>query len=199
MPAQHFRIQNRRILQWAHNRSRPLFRRSEARARVLAHLTRFRQILSLSGIASHQLALFELTLKLKISGGNLSGGQGIEFVFRNTTKSQLHFTVLVLSSGFYIKQLYSLQDFPKSVDLGHKVLFTFNMTIPDPLNGYREQRDILYIVIIRGRRLSWKSLELPDIWNVDQLADKYSSLGRNTNLLSKYSIWIKDNIILIIK
>ncbi|KAH6984212.1 caspase domain-containing protein [Ilyonectria sp. MPI-CAGE-AT-0026] len=134
---------------------------------ALAHLTRFRQILSLSGNASQQLAPFELTLKPKLFGGNLSGGQGIEFVFRNTTKSQLHFTVLVLSPGFYVKQLYPSEDFPKSVDLGHEVSFAFNLTIPDSLNGYGEQRDIIRTVVTRGRRLSWKSLELPDIWNAD--------------------------------
>ncbi|KAK7408678.1 hypothetical protein QQX98_009146 [Neonectria punicea] len=166
---------------------------------ALAHLTRFRQILSLSGNASHQLAPFELTLKPKISGGNLSGGQGIEFVFRNTTKSQLHFTVLVLSSGFHVKQLYPSQDFPESVDPGHKVSFTFNMTIPDPLNGYGEQRDIIRTVVTRGRRLSWKSQELPDIWNADQLADERSGLGRDANLLFECSVWVKDNVLLTTK
>ncbi|KAG5788229.1 hypothetical protein H9Q69_012710 [Fusarium xylarioides] len=128
---------------------------------ALGHLTRFKQILSLSGNASQQLGPFELALKPKLSGGNLSGSQEIDFVFRNTTKPQLHFTVLVLSPGFHVKQLYPSEDFPKSVDPGRDVSFTFNLTIPDPLNGYREQRDIIRTVVTEGRRLSWKSLELP--------------------------------------
>ncbi|KAH7009353.1 caspase domain-containing protein [Microdochium trichocladiopsis] len=159
--------------------------RATKSAVALAHLTRFRQILSLSGNASQQLGPFELTLKPKISGGNLSGGQGIEFVFRNTSESQLHFTVLVLSPGFHVKQLYPSEDFPKSVDPGHEVLFTFNLTVPDPLNGYEEQRDIIRTVVTRGMQLSWKSLELPDIWNADQLADKRRGSGRDANLLSE--------------
>ncbi|KAH7117314.1 caspase domain-containing protein [Dactylonectria macrodidyma] len=166
---------------------------------ALAHLTRFRQILSLSDEASQKLAPFELTVKPKIFGGNLSGGQEIDFVFRNTTKSQLHFTVLVLSSGFHVKQLYPSQDFPESVDPGHEVSFTFNVTIPDPLNGYGEQRDIIRTFVTRGRRLSWKSLELPDIWNADQLANKRSGAGRDVNLLSECSWWAKDNVILTTK
>ncbi|KAH8661815.1 caspase domain-containing protein [Ilyonectria robusta] len=162
---------------------------------ALAHLTRFRQILRLSGNASQQLGPFELTLKPKISGGNLSGGQEIDFVFRNTTKSQLHITVLVLSSGFHVKQLYPSQDFPESVDPGHKVSFTFNITIPDPLKGYGEQRDIIRAVVTKGMQLSWKSLELPDIWNADQLSDKRNGLGRDAKLLSECSLWVKDNVI----
>jgi hypothetical protein len=166
---------------------------------ALAHLTRFRQILSLSGNASQQLGPFELTLKPKLAGGNLSGGQEIDFVFRNTSKSQLHFTVLVLSPGFHVKQLYPSEDFPKSVDPGRDVSFTFNLTIPDPLNGYREQRDIIRTVVTEGRRLSWKSLELPDIWNADQLAHKKSGSGRDARLRSECSLWVKDNVIITTK
>ncbi|KAI3571793.1 caspase domain-containing protein [Fusarium oxysporum f. sp. albedinis] len=166
---------------------------------ALAHLTRFKQILSLSGNASQQLGPFELTLKPKLSGGNLSGSQEIDFVFRNTTKSQLHFTVLVLSPGFHVKQLYPSEDFPKSVDPGRDVSFAFNLTIPDPLNGYREQRDIIRTVVTESRRLSWKSLELPDIWNADQLAQKCCGSGRDARLRSECSLWVKDNVIITTK
>ncbi|KAM5349325.1 hypothetical protein ACJ41O_005830 [Fusarium nematophilum] len=164
---------------------------------ALAHLTRFRQILSLSGKVSQQLGPFELTLKPNISGGNLSGGQGIEFVFRNTSESQLYFTVLVLSPGFHVKQLYPSEDFPESVDPGHKVSFTFNITIPEPLNDYGEQRDIIRTVVTNGMQVSWKSLELPDIWDADQLSDKRSGSGRDANLLlPERSLWVKDKVIL---
>ena len=166
---------------------------------ALAHLTQFGQILSLGGNTSQQPAPFELVLKPKVPGGNLSGGQVIGFVFRNTTKSQLHITVLVLSSGFHVKQLYPPQDISSSVDPGHEDSFTFYMTIPDPLNGYGEQRDIIRTVVTRGRRLSWKSLELPDIWNADQPADKLSGSGRDANLLSECSWWVKDNVMLTTK
>ncbi|KAM5342918.1 hypothetical protein ACJ41O_013884 [Fusarium nematophilum] len=166
---------------------------------ALAHLTRFRQIFGLSDKAPKQLAPFELTLKPKKNQGDLSCGQGIDFEFRNTAGSQLHLTVLVLSSGFHVKQLYPSQDFPASVDPGREIPFTFNMTIPDPLNGYREQRDIIRVVVTRGRQLSWRSLELPNIWNADQLDSKRSSLGRDANLLSDFSWWVKDNVILTTK
>ncbi|KAH7014621.1 uncharacterized protein B0I36DRAFT_338982 [Microdochium trichocladiopsis] len=46
-------------------------------------------------------------------------------------------------------------------------------------------------------QLSWKSLELPDIWNADQLSNKRSDRG--ANLLSECTVWVKDNVILTTK
>lgn len=149
----------------------------------LAHLTRFGQILSLGGDTSQQSVPFESVLKPKISGGNRSGGQAIDFMFRNTTESQLLFTVLVLGSRFDVRQLYPANDFSESVDPDKKDSITFNITIPDPLNGYGEQRDIIRTVVTRGRGIFWKSLEVPDIWNADKLADKCRGSGRAANLL----------------
>ncbi|KAL8299202.1 hypothetical protein RB594_003653 [Gaeumannomyces avenae] len=146
---------------------------------ALAHLVRFGQILSLRGNASPQLAPFELILKPKENRGARSKGQGIHFVLKNTTQSQLHFTVLVLSSGFGVKQLYPSQDFPQSVDPGREDSFSFSITIPDILDSYGEQRDIIRTIVTKGRQLSWKSLELPEIWNADQLAYKRSGSGRD--------------------
>lgn len=119
-------------------------------------------------------------------------------MFRNTSESELHFTVLVLSPGFHVKQLYPSQDFPKSVTSGHMLSFTFNITIPDPLNGYGEQRDIIRTVVTSGRRLSWKSLELPDIWNADQLSGERGG-PRDGNVESECSLWVKDNVLLTTK
>ncbi|KAL8299220.1 hypothetical protein RB594_003663 [Gaeumannomyces avenae] len=168
-------------------------------AAALAHLARFGQVLSPSGSASPQLALFELILKPKGNQGTRSKGQGINFVFKNTTQSQLHFTVLVLSSGFGVKQLYPSQDFPQSVDPGCEDSFGFSITIPDILDSYGEQRDIIRTVVTRGRQLSWKSLELPEIWNADQLACKRRGAGRGADLESQCNWWVKDNVILTTK
>ncbi|KAM5526789.1 TPR domain-containing protein [Fusarium oxysporum f. sp. phaseoli] len=163
---------------------------------ALAHLSRFRQILSLSNKAAQQLAPFELTLKPKNFGGNHTGGQEIDLTFRSTAASQLHFTALVLSPGFHVKQLYPPEDFPRSVNSGHEVSFAFSLTIPERLNGYGEQRDIIRIVVTKGKQLSWKNLELSDIWNADQLAHKLSGSPRDAILSSERSLWVKDNIIL---
>ncbi|KAJ4178418.1 hypothetical protein NW767_014875 [Fusarium falciforme] len=168
-------------------------------AAVLAHLTRFEQIRNLSGKASQQLTPFELALKPTRKAGSCSRGQGIDFVFRNTSKSQLHLTVLVLSSAFHVKQLYPSEDFPVPVDPGCKDRFTFHITVPDPLNSHGEQQDTIRSIVTRGRQLSWKSLELPDIWNADQLDYKRSSPGRDAELLHDFTWWIRDNVVLTTK
>lgn len=168
-------------------------------AAALAHLTRFRHILSLSGNASQLAAPFDLTLEMKGNRGQHDRGQDIGFLFKNITESELHLTVLVVSSSFKVKQFFPTQDFPASIGPGRVVSFTFNTRVPDPLKNFSQQREIIRAVVTRGKRVSWKSLELPDIWNADELADKRRGAGRDVELKSECNLWIKDNVVLTTK
>lgn len=160
---------------------------------ALAHLARFKQILDLRNNASRQAEPFEIILRSVESESIPSeGGQWIEFVFRNTTQSRLDFTVLDLSSGFHVKQIYPLEDSQKPVDKGGEVSFEFKIKIPDPLKDYEEHRDIIRILVTSNKPVSWKSLELPDVWNANQLANKAQGAGRDAETRSKSSCWVRD-------
>jgi hypothetical protein len=114
----------------------PLATRS---AIALAHLTRFVQVLGLRDHPTQQSVPFELSLKPEENCGTHESGQKIAVAFRNTTNSPLHFTSIVLSSGFHIKQLYPPEDSPKSVDPGGTDSFSFHVKIPARLRCHNEQ------------------------------------------------------------
>ncbi|KAK4076846.1 hypothetical protein Purlil1_12554 [Purpureocillium lilacinum] len=168
-------------------------------AAALAHLTRFRHILSLSGNASQQAAPFELTLEMAGDRGQHDRGQDIRFLFKNIAECKLYLTVLALSSSFKVEQLYPPHDFPALINPGQKVSFTFRTRIPDRLKNYGQQREIIRAAVTRGKQVSWKSLELPAIWNADDLADKRRGAGRDVELKSECSLWVKDNVVLTTK
>jgi hypothetical protein len=164
---------------------------------ALTHLTRFAQVLGLRDHSAQQPAPFEVTLKPAENCGTHERGQKIAFAFRNTTDSQLHFAFIVLSCGFHVKQLYPAEDAPNAVDPGRGVSFSFNIEIPPQLRIYNTQRDVIRIAVTRGRQLSWKSLELPDVWNADQL-DRISrpcGLGRDARVETDVGLWIKDYVV----
>lgn len=166
-------------------------------AAVLAHLVRFRQILDLSNGAGQPDAPFKVTLKPELSKGERLARQGISFVFKNTAKSRLYFTILVLGSGFHVKQFYPSPDSPELVDEGGEVSLHFRVQIPDLLKDYEDQRDIIRIAVTRGRQVSWKSLELPDIWNrrmwnTDQLVNKPCGSEMDATTRSECSYWVED-------
>jgi len=164
---------------------------------VITHLTRFSQVLGLRNSPTQQPAPFQLTLIPEESLGTHDRGQNIGFTFKNITDFQLHFALIVLSSGFHIKQLYPVEDSASSVEPNGFVSLSFNMMIPSKLRDYSDQRDIIRIVVTRGRRPSWKSLELPDIWDADQLdfESRSGGPGRDASLATDAGWWFKDYVV----
>lgn len=164
---------------------------------VLTHLARFAQVLGLRNLPTQQPAPFQVSLIPEENLGTHDHGQNIGFTFKNTTDSQLHFAFMVLSSGFHIKQLYPVEDAPSSVEPNRSVSFSFSIVVPSNLRDYNGQRDIIRIVVTRGRRPSWKSLELPDIWNADQLdlESHPGDLGRDASLTTEAGWWVKDYVL----
>lgn len=81
--------------------------------------------------------------------------------------------------------------------LSRAVSFSFNIETPPQLRGYNEQREVIRVAVTRGQQLSWKSLELPDIWNADQLDPKSrpSGLGRDASLVTDVGWWVEYVIV----
>ncbi|RYP05472.1 hypothetical protein DL765_009836 [Monosporascus sp. GIB2] len=173
---------------------------------ALTHLFRFEQILNLRNQAPRDTAPFKVTLDPESGpdGTPLSEGSKITFTFKNDDEAELHFTVINLGPGFHVKQLFPSEDSPKTVPRGEIRSFFFRLTIPNKLKhnkaDYQKHpyRDIIRTVVTRNKKLSFKSLELPDIWNADQVeSGRRSGSGRDTELLFElnFSWWIQDNVI----
>ncbi|KAH6972859.1 caspase domain-containing protein [Ilyonectria sp. MPI-CAGE-AT-0026] len=144
---------------------------------VLSHLTRFRQILRLSEQASKAEKPFNLTWdpEPNINGKEpFQEHQQFKLTVANKGNDPLHFTVLGLSPGFHVKQAYPSSEHPQKVEPDEENSFSLTIRIPDELrtvqttDGRPIHRDILRTIITIGSELSWKILELPDIWNVSQ-------------------------------
>lgn len=187
--------------------------RATESALALAHLFRFGQILDLRNRAS-QNTPFELILTSGKNASNetsenkasnetsennasneraFSDGDGFKFTFKNHGEAELHFVVLVLSPGFHVKQLHPRWDSPKTVRGFETDSLKFCMRIPDRLKEVQAvdgHRDIIRTVVSTKKEFSVKSLELPDIWDTNQI-----HFRRNARLMSDTSNddwWIKD-------
>ncbi|KAK8115632.1 Metacaspase-8 [Apiospora sp. TS-2023a] len=170
--------------------------RARESAIALAHLFRFGQILHLRN-KSENPARFEATA----NQADATDVQKVDYEFQNLDGEELYFAVLILSPGFHVKQLFpntgTLQEVPPS---GRRSL-KFRLTVPKELGGkeahgpQHKYRDIIRTVVTKGKNLSLRSMELPDIWNADQV-DKVrsSAYGRDADLLeSDFGWWIQDD------
>jgi len=169
--------------------------RAKESAIALAHLFRFGQIVHLRN-ESGDAALFQVTVNPR---PDESAGNVFDVVFQNNDHKELYFAVVILSPGFHVKQLFPTTDTLQAVLPGGRSRVPFFLTVPaelkhdeasDQQHGYR---DIVRTVVTRGRNLSLKNMELPDIWNADQWDNKRTGgLGRDGNLLDHFSWWIRD-------
>ena len=178
--------------------------RATESAIALAHLFRFGQILDLRNKAP-QDEPFEVILNPETNesnGARFLHDQTVKYTFENRGEVELYFVVLVLSPGFHVKQLYPRWESPKTVRSSETDSFNFRIKIPDVLKNGRavnlnqSHRDIFRTVVSTSSKFSVKSLELPNIWDANQIEYKgQSHLGRNAKLLSDTSDidwWVKD-------
>lgn len=144
---------------------------------ALAHLARFRQILLLGCQGSPDPLPFNVSIKpvnVEATGARYSLNQKFRYTFENKSEEELHITVVVFSPEFSIEQLYPPRDSPQSIGHGQKKSFNFSMALPNGPEWTREvvcrthRRDIVRTLVTRGKRVSWKSLELPNIWDAGQ-------------------------------
>ncbi|KAF9777153.1 hypothetical protein IL306_004566 [Fusarium sp. DS 682] len=169
----------------------------------LAHLARFKQILDLRAEASMEPPPFEVAVKAKardVDKGPLPPEEKLQLIFNNKSEDELFYTVMVLGSGFEIEQIFPAEDSPACVPPGGR---------PSPLNFYMEiplklkviqvvdesttHRDIVRVLVTQGKPISWKSLELPLIWNASQVGLKHrTSSPRRAVVTSGFKWWAKD-------
>jgi hypothetical protein len=144
-------------------------------AAALGHLARYNQILNLGAQASQEPPPFEVTLE-PVNGGTNMGplphNQKLKFRFVNNGEDDLYFTIMLLGPAFHVEQFYPTQDYPWEVAAGGKKEFVFNMSLPSSgpqwaleVLSNSTRRDIFRTLVTKGKQVSWKTLELPEIWD----------------------------------
>lgn len=143
----------------------------------LAHLARFRQILLLESQGSRDPPPFNVSIKPvngELTSTRYPLNQKFRYTFENNSNEELHVTIMVFSPEFSVEQLYPPRDSPQSIGHGQKKSFNFSMALPSGPECIQEvvcrthRRDIVRTLVTRGKRVSWKSLELPNIWDAGQ-------------------------------
>ncbi|KAK4067516.1 hypothetical protein Trihar35433_6076 [Trichoderma harzianum] len=158
------------------NSSNPNELAAEA-ALALAHLARFRQILLL-GEQKWPKPPFKVTI-MAVNGAVANPyplNQKFRFTFENKTAEDLHVTVIVFSPEFSIEQLYPTRDHSQTIRARQKKSFNFSMALPNGPEWIQKslrrniRRDIIRTLVTRDRIVSWKTLELPNIWDASATA-----------------------------
>ncbi|KAI1204904.1 caspase domain-containing protein [Annulohypoxylon truncatum] len=161
---------------------------------ALSHLMRFEQILELRNDATRDdNPPFKATLN---DLEQVDGAPRFEYRFQNCDEVPLHFTVMVLGPGFHIKQLYPENDGSYTVAQDRTSSFTFKLVLPTELKQVgKSHRDIFRTIVTRKKKLSFKSWELPDIWNANQtLYKRREDLARDAELITDdgNGLWMQD-------
>ena len=139
-------------------------------ATILGHLTRSSQILALQKLSSPEPGPFELDVKREGDHNSLLDiANKVKFRLLNTSDDRIFFSILVLGPGFDVRQLYPTGDLPAPIEPGKTIAVSFKIVIPDALKGHCEHRDIIRTIITEAKPASWKSIELPHVWNAGQL------------------------------
>jgi hypothetical protein len=97
-------------------------------------------------------------------------GRIIEYTFKNKDEEELCLTVINLTPGFRVRQLFPSEDLAQPTPAGATCSFRLRVTLPEKLRGGTKQRetvhrDIWRTIATKGERLSFKSLELPNVWD----------------------------------
>ncbi|KAH7134615.1 caspase domain-containing protein [Dactylonectria estremocensis] len=167
---------------------------------ALAHLARFRQILvDMPKEACRESAPFESSVTQTSNPGDAN--LKVKFVFKNTGDGDLYLNVLSLHPGFGVRQIYPGTRSRDAMRPGKSVSFTMEIKFPseiwDRAKKPASQRDMIRVVATSGEDVSWRSLELPDIWQVDQVeARAQGGNGRDFRILEdEFRWWVVDHVI----
>jgi hypothetical protein len=129
-------------------------------ADVLAHLFRFCQIYELRKEASWKADNFDIVWSKKSSPEEtLNDGDKLQYTFKNEGPEDLYLTVLNLSPGFKIEQMFPPENMPERIPAGREKTFSITFSIPVQLKDGHSYRDIIRTVVTRGETQGFKSLE----------------------------------------
>ncbi|KAI0977554.1 caspase domain-containing protein [Xylaria arbuscula] len=168
--------------------------RARESAIALAHLVRFGQIFHLRN-ELEDTTTFQITIDFHAEE---DAKNDVDYVFQNNDNEDLCFAILILSPGFHVKQLFPATDTLQAVPSGGRLPVPFSLTVPDQLERDANDqqhacRDIVRTVVTKGRSVSLKCMELPDIWNADQWDNRRTDgFGRDGSLRDHFSWWIQD-------
>jgi hypothetical protein len=151
---------------------------------------------------SQDTAPFQVETTQRTLDINQRSIQEIRLTIKNTKNEELYFAVLILSSGFHVKQLFPANDALESLPAGDTKSFPFFLSVADKLlRSVEDQnhtyREIVRTVVIRGKSVSLKSMELSSIWAIGEGPDQQQN-GPDRGgdgggrLLEDVSWWIHD-------
>ncbi|KAK5999138.1 hypothetical protein PT974_01527 [Cladobotryum mycophilum] len=151
-------------------------------ATPLVHLARFGQTLHIrpeEEEEEEEQAPFEVTLVPdggKPEADTYPAEQKFRYTFRNTSDQDLHFTLLNITSEFQIQQLFPSTDSRQTVAPGRSKSFKFAIFIPTIPPEFQHLvrprasfRDIMRTLVSRDNSVSWRTLEMPSIWEADKV------------------------------
>ncbi|KAM5343681.1 hypothetical protein ACJ41O_012218 [Fusarium nematophilum] len=161
---------------------------------ALGHLARFGQVLALPSKASQGKLPFQVNLEEVEEDDE----PHLEFSFENTGTGDLYLTVLNMTPGFGIEQLWPAEGFYEKVSAGSESSFGFEIAIPEQLRDFKDSsggephRDIIRAIVTTSQGVSWRSLEMPELWEMDQMemrAPEDEDSSRNVRIVSKVFRW----------
>ncbi|KAL5090449.1 hypothetical protein Trisim1_004349 [Trichoderma cf. simile WF8] len=167
-------------------------------ALALAHLARFRQILLLKAQRSSKPPF---VVSIQPVNGNVANphplNQRFKFTFQNKSDEELYITVIIFRPEFSIEQLYPPRDYPQPIYKRQRKSFAFFLTPPNAPEWVQEsrcytfRRDIVRTLVTKGIRVSWKSLELPNIWDTSRMdpRKKQSSMRESSSVHGPETDW----------
>lgn len=151
-------------------------------ARYLAHLARFKQLLDLRETKSSKPRPFFASVEPVTAPPGLrkySFPKRFELTLANNSEHELHFSIVVLGPEFSIEQLYPASGTAASIPPRSRKVLRFSMELPDCSPDVRsimeqhDRRNIIRTIVARGNHISWKSVELPRIWDAGQANFNY--------------------------
>ncbi|KAK8036597.1 metacaspase-1A [Apiospora marii] len=173
-------------------------------AAAIAHLLRFEQILHLRDQASSAELPFSVTLGSDGDSNEVtvSEGDSVNLTISYTGTDTLYITIMGLTPGFSVEMPRLNVPFPHTLDSKSTPWSDdFTMVLPNELKQEglksRKHRDIFRIIITKGKKLDFRSLELPDIWNADQMAIGKQGGGRHWTSKPDqgFNCWMVDKVV----
>jgi hypothetical protein len=177
----------------------------KAAANTIAHLFRFAQVCSLRSETQDRRPKFEVTPNFVTSPeAPLTSGCEVRCTFENKDHDTLYYTVLNLAPEYWIGQTILRDSRSLKVPAGETNHYESHVEIDQKVREiWKDSKpayhDILRFIVTREQPLSLEYLELPDIWNSDQVTpylDKGTirkvPSGRYVPATPNVAWWTKD-------
>lgn len=175
-------------------------------AAPLVHLARFGHILNLKPTDPEEPHPFTVSVTPD-TGASAEGpwptGQRFTYKFENTSDQYLYIAILNLTPEFKIRQLVPVNDAQVSVPPNGLKKYKFRINLPDDVPPEIEheihrsnRRDIIRTLVSTETCVSWKTLELPKIWEADKMdLPKSQRVLRDAAMESMEAWWVRDDYI----